>query len=121
MKKSFVIVSVLLVCGLVGGLTVSRGRAVAAGPAHGNAMAAAAAGTPAPALTSFREPAADQLQLDRATTSCTEGATSDAASCSTGGWVFDPNLGCCNLGPRGVMGKWRNGTATKCCGACAGL
>jgi hypothetical protein len=72
-------------------------------------------------VTAAPELGAGALQLGATDTTQCDNASTDAASCSTGGWVFDPNLGCCFLGARGTLGKWRHGTQVKCCGACAGL
>jgi hypothetical protein len=122
MKTKFVVVSLLMMVGLVGGAALSR-----SGDAPGSAPPGVAAtlvhatqSEAGPMTQSLTDPVTGaQLQLD--TGACAEGSTSDAASCSDGGFVFNPNLGCCFLGTRGTLGKWTHGSTVKCCGACAGL
>ena len=116
MRTRFMICSLLLIGGLVSGAVVSR-SAGAQDVDRPVAGAAAQVATPAPAAVDI---AANPFQLDPvATPSCGEGATSDAASCATGGWVFAPSLGCCAASPTGHRGKWLRNGQLKCCGACA--
>ena len=85
--------------------------------AVGTASSQAERVAPVPALTGD---AVDQLQLDQPDRDdCEKNATSDAAACGTGGYIFDARLGCCNLGVGRTAGKWKKGTSIKCCGACA--
>jgi hypothetical protein len=117
MRTRFVICSLLLISCVVSGAVLSR-SAGAQDVDRAVARAAADVATPAPA--SVQDITANPLQLDPvATPSCSEGATSDAASCATGGWAFVPELGCCAAFPTGQRGKWRHGSQIKCCGACA--
>jgi hypothetical protein len=119
MRTPLVICSLLLIGGVVSGAALSR--STGANDVHRPvARVVGDVATPAPA--SAAESAGNPLQLDPgAPAACGEGTTSDAASCGTGGWVFDPDLGCCFNIPFGYHGKWRLGSQVKCCGACAGL
>lgn len=106
MKKA--LMTVCAVCALVLGVGLSRQAPVAP------ARAAAADVSRVPAA----QPA-DQLQLDTPDRAdCEQNATSDAASCATGGWVFDAGADCCLLGPGRIVGRWRKGSQVKCCGGC---
>lgn len=117
MRTTLVICSLLLIGGVVSGAALSRSPG--ASDDH-RSVARAAVEVAAPAPASAADSAGNPLQLDPgAPAACGEGTTSDAASCSTGGWVFDPSLGCC-ASPI-AHGKWRHGSSVKCCGACAGL
>jgi hypothetical protein len=115
MRTMLVICSLLLIGGVVSGAALSRSTGA---NDVDRSVARAAVDVAIPAPASAADSAGNPLQLDPgAPSACGEGTTSDAASCSTGGWVFDPSLGCC-AGPL-VHGKWRLGSAVKCCGACA--
>ena len=117
MSTKFVICSLLLIGGLVSGAALSRGTQ-ASDADRPVARMGVEVTTPAP--VSVEPGAGNPLQLDPAAPpACGEGTTSDAASCGTGGWVFEPDLGCC-ASPL-ARGRWRLGSAVKCCGACAGV
>lgn len=111
MKPVIITLSFLLAIVLGFSLTTSRSQVATARAASSPTAQAA----PAPALTGA---GVDQLQLDQPNSEdCEKNATSDAASCATGGWVFHIGLGCCSL-RTGLAGKWQKGSSIKCCGAC---
>jgi hypothetical protein len=107
------ILSFLLIAGVVSAATLSRGpdARVAGHPT------AAAVERAAPVAVDV---AAGALRLDTAADPCDgASASSDAASCATGGWLQEPQLGCCHMGTPQVQARWRHGSQIKCCGNCA--
>ena len=113
---------------VVGLLTLVGGLLAAGSPFAPTAASIAAESSPAQTVTAVAlsgHDATETASADadaagaEATEACDpESATEDAASCSTGGWVFRPNLGCCSLST-GLRGRWTRGSSTKCCGGCA--
>ena len=114
MKPAIITLALLLSIVLGFSFTSSRSQVATASAAAAVAAQTEQAAT-APALTGV---GVDQLQLNAPDSEdCEKNATSDAATCATGGWVFHIGLGCCSL-RTGLAGRWQKGSSIKCCGAC---